>query len=99
MAVATYTDDTLPAGERAALPLATDVVPALARPVEIGSRPSALTTFLASRERGRVAGPSRVRIARVSVADGETRVVNRRRDRESRLPNARPADHTEHWQA
>jgi len=50
MAVATYTDNTLPATQRAALPSAADVVAAQARPVEIGTRPSALAEFLASRD-------------------------------------------------
>jgi len=50
MAVATYTYDTLPADERAALPSDTDVMSALATPVSLGDRRLTLTELLADRE-------------------------------------------------
>ena len=50
MAVSTYTYDTLPADERAALPSDTDVMSALATPVSLGDRRLTLTELLTERE-------------------------------------------------
>jgi predicted nuclease of restriction endonuclease-like (RecB) superfamily len=50
MAVATYTYDTLPADERAALPSDTDVMSALDTPVSVGDRHLTLTELLTHRE-------------------------------------------------
>ena len=49
MAVATYTYDTLPADERAALPSDTDVMSALDTPVSVGDRHLTLTELLTHR--------------------------------------------------
>jgi hypothetical protein len=81
MAVTTYTDDTLPAGERPALPSAADAVAALARAVEISSRPSTLTGI-------RVAGRHGERRSRLRTFLDAAQVYPL-----TRLPAASIADH------